>query len=241
MGVLSTADNRGAVPVVGVILIVAITIIIGAVVAVFALDIGESVQENAPAGSFDYAYSDKNNKVKVTYSSGDTLPGNQLRFGGAAIEKTSFGSITEWTGVTINSGDAATVEVTSDETLRVIWQANDSETTAILSDYDVPTDPAATASIGSVTDGNQNNGELCVYNVQFSNAFGGNVYVEAFSMRTTTKRDTAVIAESGGDAKLDLGSGLKSATIKVTVYETASKNIALTSTTTSVSSPSCTV
>jgi hypothetical protein len=231
-------SDRASSPVVGIILIVAITIIIGAVLAGFMLDMGESVEESGPTASFEYSYSDKNNQVKVELKRGDTLDGNLLRFGGAATEKTTFGGITEWTGGTVEAGDTATVEVKSDQTLRVIWQGNFSDTTAILGTYEVPKDPAATASIGSFKS-NQHSGDVCVYNVKFSNAWGGNVYVEAVSLRNKYKKDTVAINKSGENAKLDLSSGFKNTDIRVTVYETASKKISLTSKTKHVGGNPC--
>lgn len=226
--------DRGAVPIVGVILVVAVTIILAAVLSTFVLDLGESAEESGPTTKFEFTYSDKNNRVKVEMKTGDNLDGNLLRFSGAATEKTSFGSIVEWAGETVSAGDTATVEVESDETLLVVWQGNRSEKTAILGKYEVPKDPSATASIGSIdTSSTQNDGEVCVYNVQFSNAWGENVYIEAYAENNPSKSDTIVIGESGGDGKLDLDPGGRvkgfEGPIVVTVYETEGKNNALTS------------
>jgi len=144
-------------------LIVAVTIVLDAVLSTFVLDLGESVEESGPTASFEYTYSDKNNRVEVEMKTGDNLDGNLLRFGSAATEKTSFGSIVEWAGETVSAGDTATVEVESDETLLVVWQGNRSEQTVILSEYEVQKDPAATASIDSIdTSSTQNDGEVCM-------------------------------------------------------------------------------
>ena len=43
-------DSRGVSPVIGVILMVAITVILAAVIATFVLDLGSGVQEDATAG-----------------------------------------------------------------------------------------------------------------------------------------------------------------------------------------------
>jgi flagellin-like protein len=49
-----TGDERGVSPVIGVILMVAITVILAAVIGTFVLGLGDSVQQNAQAGvSFD--------------------------------------------------------------------------------------------------------------------------------------------------------------------------------------------
>jgi FlaG/FlaF family flagellin (archaellin) len=222
-------SDRASSPVVGIILIVAITIIIGAVLAGFMLDMGESVEESGPTASFEYSYSDKNNQVKVELKRGDTLDGNLLRFGGAATEKTTFGGITEWTGRTVEAGDTATVEVKSDETLRVIWQANSSDQTAILSTYEVPNDPSATASIGTVDTTAAAKDHICLFDVQFNNAWGGSVYVVAQNLDRAGVSYSALVATSGEDVKLgvngnDVGAG---DTWEITVYETKNENIQL--------------
>ena len=45
-----TGDERGVSPVIGVILMVAITVILAAVIGTFVLGLGDSVQQNAQAG-----------------------------------------------------------------------------------------------------------------------------------------------------------------------------------------------
>lgn len=226
MELVSSRRDKAQSPVIGVILVVSITIILAAVLATFVLGFGEDVKEDGPGAAFDYTYSDKNNRVKVTMKSGNTLNGDLLRFGGAATEKTEFGAIHEWTGGSVTAGDTATVGVESDETLHLIWQENGSDQTAIVSTYEVPKDPAATASIGSVitTDTRTHPGGVCVDNVQFSNAWGGNVYVVAEDEEGTTS-DAAFISTSGGSVKLNLNhNDVDNEQIEVTVYETKQEN-----------------
>lgn len=214
---------------VGVILIVAITIILGAVLATFVLSLGEGVQESAPSATFEYTYSDKSNSVTVTMESGDPIDGNLLRFGDAATEKTKFGGIPEWANKKVTAGDTATVEVESAETLILVWQGNRSENTAILSEYEVPNDPPATASIGSVnTDYTANDGSACLYNVQFSNAYAGNVYIVAEAKNEPSISESTVVTTDGADVKFtklnpgnNFGNGQD---LIVTIYETQSKN-----------------
>lgn len=241
MRAATNPGDRGSAPIVGVILIVAVTIIIGAVMATFLLDIGENVEESGPVTTFEYTYSDKNNRVKVVMKSGDSLDGNLLRFGGAATEKKVLGGIPEWSGETVSAGDTATVEVNSDETLQIIWQGNRSEQTAILSTYEVPKDPSATASIGSVetkgTARTSAGGKVCVYNVQFSNTWGDSVYVVADHLDSTTE-DSAILTTSGEDVRLNLNQNniANGDTIEVVVYETKNENTQLDSVTSQATS-----
>jgi len=63
-------DERAVSPVIGVILMVAITVILAAVIAAFVLDLGQSTGANAQAGvSFDSNGTD----VTVTLTSADRL------------------------------------------------------------------------------------------------------------------------------------------------------------------------
>jgi hypothetical protein len=152
-----------------------------------------------------------------------------LRFGGAATEKTVFGGIPEWANKRMTPGDTATVEVESADTLLVVWQGNRSEDTAILSRYEVPNDPPATASIGSVnTDYTANDGSACLDNVQFSNAYAGNVYIVAEAKNQPSLSESTVVSTDGADVKFtelnpgnNFGNGQD---LIVTVYETQSKN-----------------
>jgi flagellin-like protein len=69
-------DNRAVSPVIGVILMVAITVILAAVIGTFVLGLGDSVSQNAQAGvSADYDGTD--NSATITYTttqqSGTTL------------------------------------------------------------------------------------------------------------------------------------------------------------------------
>jgi flagellin-like protein len=140
--------NRAQSEVTGTILMVAVTIVAGATVAVFAFGVFDG-GETAPQSAFDFEFQPDTTEVRVTLTQGGSIEGDQLRFSGAAVEKTSFGGITEWSGSELSAGASATVAVTPDETLRVVWQSDDGESTAILDTYDVP-DEGPTASIENV-------------------------------------------------------------------------------------------
>jgi FlaG/FlaF family flagellin (archaellin) len=145
---LAPGGNRSQSELTGTLLLAGITIIAGATVTVFALGVFDG-GEAAPQSDFDFEFQPDKTQVKVTFTQGDSIAGDQLRFSGAAIEKTSFGGITEWSGSTLSAGASATVAVTPDETLNVVWRSGDGESTAILNKYDVP-DEGPTASIENV-------------------------------------------------------------------------------------------
>lgn len=177
--------ERAVSPVISVILMVAVTVILASVVSVFGLGLGEGLSNPAPSANFGYEVLD-NGDIQVTHESGTTLNGDQLRFAGAALEKTSFGGISEWSG-NVESGDSATVDVRGGETLQLIWQSPNGDSTATLAEYDVPDDVGPTASIGSIT---ANDGEMkiTVNNIQFSRVGDGEIDYEVTQKRVTTVR-----------------------------------------------------
>jgi flagellin-like protein len=84
-------DERGVSPVIGVILMVAITVILAAVIASFVLGFGDSVSENVQAGA-DISENDDGN-VSVTWIS----EGNADHLNA---------SVSDGSGVTWSGGDA---------------------------------------------------------------------------------------------------------------------------------------
>jgi FlaG/FlaF family flagellin (archaellin) len=140
--------NRAQSEATGTILMVAATIVVGATVAVFAFGVFDG-GETAPQSNFDFEFQPDTTEVRVSLTQGDSIEGDQLRFSGAAVEKTSFGGITEWSGSELSAGASATVAVTPGETLRIVWQSDEGESTAILATYDVPGE-TPTASIENV-------------------------------------------------------------------------------------------
>ncbi|GGL33873.1 hypothetical protein GCM10009037_16850 [Halarchaeum grantii] len=84
------SDDRGVSPVIGVILMVAITVILAAVIGTFVLGLGNQVGNNAPQASFEW------NQQSETIGSG------------ASVSNTTV-DVTHQSGASI---DAANVEVT---------------------------------------------------------------------------------------------------------------------------------
>ena len=227
-------EERAATPVISSILMVAIVAILATVISASAVGVASETSSPAPQVSFNFNTDDVTGDVIVTKSGGATFGGDQVKFSGAALEKTTYGSVTEWAGKDVRAGDSAAVDVKPSETLRLIWQSPNGRTEAILAAYDVPTDVAPTASIGSV-DIRAGQTWVKINNIQFSRVNNGTVYVVVEeSRRNRVGRD--VVSESdfstnGGDLTV---SGLDTITrgyrIKVTVYETDSKSTQLSTT-----------
>jgi archaeal flagellin N-terminal-like domain len=65
-------EDRAVSPVIGVILMVAITVILAAVIGTFVLGLGQNVQ-STPNASFDFDFNTTNTSVNVTHTGGDTI------------------------------------------------------------------------------------------------------------------------------------------------------------------------
>jgi flagellin-like protein len=81
-------DSRAVSPVIGVILMVAITVILAAVIGTFVLGLGDSV-ESAPQASFNFDYDDSvsNEEVTIRHRGGDNIDtaNIEIRVNGNAI------------------------------------------------------------------------------------------------------------------------------------------------------------
>jgi flagellin-like protein len=76
---LLTGDERAVSPVIGVILMVAITVILAAVIGTFVLGLGDQVSESAPQASFSVDDVDTaNNQVTISHTGGDTLKSDDV-------------------------------------------------------------------------------------------------------------------------------------------------------------------
>lgn len=137
-------DETAASSVVGIILLVAVTVILAAVLAVIALDIGESTQ-SAPSGDFTSSQTEKRliatggnqadfRVLEITYTGGQTLDEEQIqvRVNGErayGVENTTGGSCSDpmcheatglWTGSDdITAGQRITVVHRDDATVGV--------------------------------------------------------------------------------------------------------------------------
>jgi flagellin-like protein len=120
----SQAGDRGVSPVIGVILMTAITVIMAAVIGTFVLNLGGSVQENVQAG-ISVEHVNGNDEVKVTWTSNQNADSIDLHFDeeGAGVSTAQLTSVGETETYTCAS-DGSRVEVTatgvSDDTETVL-------------------------------------------------------------------------------------------------------------------------
>jgi archaeal type IV pilus assembly protein PilA len=116
-------EDRAVSPVIGVILMVAITVILAAVIATFVIDLGGN-QESAPQASFSLQGD------TITHQGGDGIPANQLTI------QTDSESSPQWDGggeAPVTAGD--TFNVSGETPTAVVWNDPNSDQSAILAEF----------------------------------------------------------------------------------------------------------
>ena len=127
-------DERAVSPVIGVILMVAITVILAAVIGTFVLGLSDQVGQTSPRASFGFDVN-SDETVTITHESGDAITSNlTVKFtNGTSVEDTWTGSESD----PISAGDThQTSEAADDDTtIRVIWTGEDG-TSSTISRFD---------------------------------------------------------------------------------------------------------
>ncbi len=153
-------DDRAVSPVIGVILMVAITVILAAVIGTFVLGLGDQVQNTTPRASFGFDTAESKNKVTISHQSGDTIEASNLEVSAGGItfnSSSTSGTVTPtttttgatWTELTgedsVSAGSTTTIGYDSGgstdfggETIRVIFNSPDSDSSSTLGKFEVP-------------------------------------------------------------------------------------------------------
>ena len=145
-------DERAVSPVIGVILMVAITVILAAVIGTFVLGLGNNLQETSPNANFqlDYNESDTDGEYEVS----------AVHQGGATISSDNTGSLSliagdqrvnasdgDQDGLPFSSGDTLVIDETtvgagnlptSGDSVRVVWTSPNGESSQSLAEGKVP-------------------------------------------------------------------------------------------------------
>lgn len=140
-------DNDAASPVIGVILMVAVTVILAAVIAVFVLGFGDT-RATPPNTSFNYEYDagSSNPQVVVRVAGGDSFDANQVSFVGTFKEakktwvETDTSITDEEAEVTAGANTELGVKTTGTNSvsnpdaylLQVKWTSESGKTSAII-------------------------------------------------------------------------------------------------------------
>ena len=142
-------DDDAVSPVIGVILMVAITVILAAVIATFVLGLGDQVSNTAPQASFGFDWDGEAGgpaaDLTISHDGGDSVQANRLYVrgnadGGDTLSQTwgnwSTSGISGTTQVSagnridVNTGPAAEIDV--------VWQSGSGTDSATLGDWQGP-------------------------------------------------------------------------------------------------------
>jgi flagellin-like protein len=152
------ADDDAVSPVIGVILMVAITVILAAVIASFVLGLGDQASQTTPQVSFSFDYDSSldgnsdgdysgglsntgtNGVLTITHDGGDSVNENRLSFTDA--DGNSIDTLDSATGLgdgsDISAGLSLEVGVDSDDTVRIIYTSSGGDSTSTITSWDGP-------------------------------------------------------------------------------------------------------
>jgi flagellin-like protein len=136
-------EDRAVSPVIGVILMVAITVILAAVIGTFVLGLGDQVSESAPQAqfSFDFATTGSTDIINVTHDGGDAVAADQLIVNVDGNEAWNSDSPTWTEGPSawsddVSAGDTLDISTTNGaedgDAVRIIWASSNSDKTATI-------------------------------------------------------------------------------------------------------------
>ncbi|MFC6955451.1 type IV pilin N-terminal domain-containing protein [Halorubellus litoreus] len=120
------ADEDAVSPVIGVILMVAITVILAAVIGAFVLGIGGS-QEQVPQASFSFEGT-SGNAYTITHEGGDTIT--------TALDIKVDGSDDGDWSADISAGDTYTTGSASDS-ITIVWNSPSSDSSSVIGEHDI--------------------------------------------------------------------------------------------------------
>ena len=152
-------DDDAVSPVIGVILMVAITVILAAVIGTFVLGLGDQVSNTSPQASFSFDYDTSSGasncdssddfggsgSLTITHDGGDEIVADQL-FLSDGNERFNWGSDASASstddscgfGGPVSAGSTGTVGAENGDTIRVTWQSSNGDDTATLGKWSGP-------------------------------------------------------------------------------------------------------
>ena len=149
------ADDNAVSPVIGVILMVAITVILAAVIASFVLGLGNQAQQGAPTSTIGFSYdqidqANDEGTLKISHDGGDTLEAQNLYVRGSGFtdtgdSHTSANDVNDDGTVDVDAMEAGSLdEITDGSGPSSVNYASDSEVVSgqrviigVQSDYEI--------------------------------------------------------------------------------------------------------
>ncbi|WP_436907203.1 type IV pilin [Halosimplex marinum] len=146
-------DDDAVSPVIGVILMVAITVILAAVIATFVLGLGDQVSNSSPQASFSFQWevdTDDHGPLTVTHDGGETIQAQNLYLRGSAGDNAG-GSPSplsqSWDNYKTDVDPTSEVQagmsvelsqIGSDGEISLVWQSSAGESSSTLKTWTGP-------------------------------------------------------------------------------------------------------
>jgi len=141
------ADEEAVSPVIGVILMVAITVILAAVIASVVLGVGQEAGSTSPQAAFSFDYDSTEGNVTITHDSGDAIDHDDVFIRGSGFDTSSGPSWADYVSAgnasasgsvsggntAVAAGDRAEIGADGDYEINVIWEDPDGDSSATLS------------------------------------------------------------------------------------------------------------
>ena len=146
-----TTDRSAVSPVIGVILMVAITVILAAVIGTFVLGIGDTAQSRSPQAAFEFDFdydsstascwdtppANADGVLTISHESGEAIDRENVLIKAKDTWPVTSGGTGECKGPeTLESGSTITILVTDDTTVQVVWEGDGGESSATLGKWD---------------------------------------------------------------------------------------------------------
>jgi flagellin-like protein len=145
-------DDEAVSPVIGVILMVAITVILAAVIGTFVLGLGSDLESTSPQASFTFDYEGGasgtqdcggtagtgEGALTITHDGGDRIEASQLSITGNTdgpfdLTDCGFAASSE-----ISAGTSVTTSAADGDTVRVVWESSNGGDSATLGKWTGP-------------------------------------------------------------------------------------------------------
>jgi len=143
------SDDRGVSPVIGVILMVAVTVVLGAVIGAFVFGIGDKLGEPAPNAQINWDYDSTTGDLDVVHDGGDSITvdntgeldvtGDNGDMSGTNLVVDSASAAPYQSGDTIYSfdgGGPGTEALSSGEVVELQWQSNGGDQSSTLGTFE---------------------------------------------------------------------------------------------------------
>jgi flagellin-like protein len=147
------ADEDAVSPVIGVILMVAITVILAAVIASFVLGLGDQAQQTTPQASFSFDFDSTvdpgegssngladgtdnggDGELTVTHDGGDSIDSSRVSLtDGSETVSSAFSSSSE-----ITAGTSYSTNIDHNDVVRVIFTGESGDSSSTLATYEAP-------------------------------------------------------------------------------------------------------